>query len=149
MKFDMELIWMKIYEPIWMKICEIGSVFISTLSAIIVGILASFVIYTKSTHYHYPDFCRIKNILESEQFFCDIIQFISLLLIVPLLISLSIHLSKSENLYQKIKSQSKTEQSFWVYNNSISEQVGSKIMMLIILFGIFVSFILYELICVR
>lgn len=130
----------KVYRPIWKKVCEIGSVFISTLSAIIIGILASFVIYSKSAHY------AINNIGEIEQLLCDFEQFFSLLLIVPLVIDLSIRLNKSENLYQKIKHESNVEQSLWVYNNSISQQVGDRIMKLIGLFVIFTVFILYQVI---
>ena len=135
----MKVFFRKVYESIWKKICEIGSVFISTLSAIIVGILASFIIYTKSMKY--SNFWEIQN----ETFICDVVQIFALFLIVPLVIDLSIHLNKSENLYQKIKHQSKVEQSVWVYNNSISK-VGSKIIKMIVLFMIFTAFILYQLI---
>ncbi len=130
----------KVHKLIWKKICEIGSIFISILSAIILGILASFVIYSKQVQY------KIENIREIEQLLCDAEQFFSLLLIVPLIIDLSIRLSKSENLYQKIKHGSKVEQSLWVYHNSISPKVESRIMMLIVLVIIFMAFILYEVI---
>ena len=131
----------KIYEPVWKKVCKTGSIFIAPLQAITLAIFVGFIFFILS---QYSNTSEIKL----EKVLCDIELFISLFLIAILVIYLSIHLKKSENLYKEIKNETETEQTLWIYNNSISEQIGHKVIQLLILLVIFIVFFFYELLCI-